>query len=102
MPYAQVVFPQISTQALISAPTRITSHHFGHNSRTSIPLPPLKLAPLSSLSFFSPPPPPPFFFILTAILNKRLGTRFKKKKINKVLRFLLLKEFGFGNLATNF
>ena len=101
MPYAQGVFPRISTQALISALTRITSHHLGYDSRTSIPLPTLKLAPLSSLPFFSPPPSPPFFF-LTAILNNRPGTHFKKKKKNKVFQFLILQEFGFENLATNF
>ena len=93
MPYAQGVFPRISTQASISALTRITSRHLGHDSRTSIPLPTLKLAPLSSLPFFSPPPSPSFF-ILTAILNNRLGTHFKKKKKNKVFQFLFLKEFG--------
>ena len=103
MPYAQGVFPRISTQALISALTRITSHHLGHDSRTSIPLPPFKIAPLSSLPFFSPPPPPPPpFFILTAILNNRPGTHFKKKKKNKVFQFLFLQEFWFENLATNF
>ena len=86
MPYAQGVFPRISTQALISALTRITSHHLGHDSRTSIPL----------------PPPSPPFFILTAILNNRPGTHFKKKKKNKVFQFLFLQEFWFENLATNF
>ena len=52
------------------------------------------------LSFLHPPSPP--FFILTAILNNRPGTHFKKKKKNKVFQFLFLQEFGFENLATNF